>query len=114
MDVAVGVEEKGVVVNDLLEDEHELVEVHAIDGGVDALLEGAHGVEGVERVAEQEDGGVTAEAHGHELEGLQRFVFGDGSPAESFFEENDFVLDAGEAIEKFSVAGGGVDLNASA
>jgi hypothetical protein len=45
LNVPVGIEEKGVVVDNLLDDEHELVEIHSVDRGVNALLKGAHGIE---------------------------------------------------------------------
>ena len=61
--VAIGVEEHFVVVDHLLEDEGELVAIDAVDHGMDALMEGVHGVERLEKVADEEDGGVAAGIH---------------------------------------------------
>ena len=60
--------------HELLEQEH----FGAVDDGVDAVLEGFHRREGLERFAEQENGGVPALVHGHGLQRLQREIFVDG------------------------------------
>ena len=64
MDFAVALEEQGVfrdgLFNQLLEHEH----LRAVDDGVDAVLEGLHRGEGLKGIAQQDDGGVAAQAIG--------------------------------------------------
>ena len=61
MDVAKDVQEKGGVVDDLHENVLELAEVVLVDDGVDAFLEGLHGLQGFVVIADEDDGGVTAQ-----------------------------------------------------
>ena len=89
MDVAVDGEENGVVVGDLLDDEHELVHVSAVDDGVDALVESVHRVEGGKDVADEHDAGVATEDHRHLLEGEEGGVLFREDATEGIFEEND-------------------------
>lgn len=70
MDVAVAVEEKVVLGDGFFDELLEHGDFRAVDDDVDALLESLHRIECLERVAKQNDGGVTALVHGHHL---QRF-----------------------------------------
>ena len=102
---------KSVVVGDGLFDELlEQEQLGAVDDGMDALLEGLHGREGLERVAEQDDGGVAALVHGHGLQRLQRQVFLDVVGGEQFLDDDDLIVDLAEADQEIAVGGGGVDL----
>ena len=85
-------------------------EFGGVDDGVDALLEGLHRSEGLEGIAEQDDGGVAALAHRHVLNGLQGQVFADVVGGKEFLDDDDLIADLAETDKKIAVGGGGVDL----
>lgn len=103
--------EKKIVVGDgffdeLFEQEH----FRAVDDGVDAVLEGFHRHEGLERFAEQKNGGVAALVDGHFLQRLEREIFLDGVGTETLLDDDDLIMRLAEANEEITVRRGGVNL----
>ena len=102
--------EKQVVVGDGLFDElFEQEHFRAADDGMDAVLEGFHGREGLEGVAEQKNGGMAALVDRHGLQRLQGQVFLKRVRRKKFLDDDDLVMDLVEPHQKIAVGGGGVD-----
>src|SRR5437879_7331379 len=106
---AVGVEEEAIVGDGLLDQLFKEKKLGVIDDGVHAMLEGLHGGESLERIPEQDNGSVTALAHGHALQGLKGEVFGDVVRCEKFLNDYNLVADLAEADEKVTMGSRGVD-----
>ena len=110
LDFAEAVEEQVVVghglFDQLLEQEH----FGTVDDDVDAVFEGFHGRERLERIAEQNDGGMAALVDGHGLKRLQREIFVNVVRAEQFLDHDNLVVGLAETDEEIAVGGGGMDL----
>ena len=91
---------------ELLEQKH----FGTADDGVDAVPEGFHGRERLERIAKQDDGGVPPLVDGHGLQCLEREIFAKIVGGKKFFEDDDLILHLAEAHEEITVRGGGVNL----
>ncbi len=94
---AVALEEKGIVRNSFLDELFEEEEFGTIHYRMNALLEGLHGSERLERFAKQNNGSVASLVHRHLLEGLQSEIFGDIIGRKAFLDNNDVVVDLAEA-----------------
>jgi hypothetical protein len=70
------VKKEGVVGNRLFDELFQQEKLGAIDNGMNALLKGLHGGEGLKRVAKKNHRGMAALTHGHVLQSLQREIFG--------------------------------------
>lgn len=103
-------QELAVVGHGFLDELFEEEDFGAVDDGVDALLKGLQRIEGLEGIADEHDGGVTAAGHGHLLQGVQGGILGERVGAEKFFHDDDLIFDAAEADMEIAVGGGGVDL----
>ena len=110
LDFAEAVQKQFVVGHGLF---HQLLEQKhfgTADDGVDAVPEGFHGREGLERIAEQNDRGMAALVDGHGLQRLEGEIFVNGVCAEQFLDHDHLIMRLAEAHEKIAVRGGGVDL----
>jgi hypothetical protein len=107
--VAVDAEEEGVLGNELLEDLFDAAEVEGIDDGVGALLEGLHGVQALEGIANEDDEAVAALDHGHVLDAMEGHVLDEGRAVKALFDDGDLVLDLAEAIDEILLVAGDVN-----
>ena len=95
---------KNCVVGDGFFDElFQQEQFRAVNHGVNALLERLHGREGLERVAEQNQRGVPALAHGHVLQRFHRQVLARVIGGEHFLDDNRLIADLAEANEEIAV-----------
>lgn len=77
--------------------------------GVDAMLEGGEGFEGLERFAQEDEDGMAPLAHGEGLEVEEGEVFGGGRRGEAEFGDDELVLDLSEVAGELGVGSRGVE-----
>src|SRR5947208_2876380 len=102
--------EQSIVGDGLFDELLEEKQFRTVNDGVDALLKGLHGREGLEGVTEQNNGRVAALGHGHVLQRLQRQILAQGAGREELFQDDDLILNLAKANEKVPVRGGRMDL----
>ena len=109
LDVAEALQEELVIGHGFFHKLFEQKQFGAVDDGMDALLEGFHGGEGLERIANQQDGGMPALAAGHDLQGLEGEILIGRVGAEQFLHQRHLIAHLAEAHQEIAVGGGGVD-----
>src|SRR5262245_14241955 len=105
----IAVEEDSVVSDCLFDELFEEEELRAVDDGVDALLESLHWCEGLERITEQDHGGVAPLAHGHALERLKGEIFADVIGGEKLLDNDDLIADLAKADKEIAMGRGGMN-----
>ena len=110
MRFAVAMHEQRIVSNRFFDELLEQEQFRAVDDCVDAELERLHRRESLERVAEQQYGGVTPLAHRHFSQRLQGQILCHAIGREAFLQDNDLIANLAEANEEVAVRGSGVDL----
>ena len=77
MGFAISVQEEVVIGYGLLDELFDQEQLGAVNDSMDTLLKGLHGRESLKGIAQEENGGVAALAHGHVLKGLKGKILSD-------------------------------------
>ena len=110
LSLLVTLEEKEVLGHGLVDQLLEQEQLGGVDYGMDALLKCLHGGEGLEGIAQEDDGGMTALAHGHDLKGFQGQILINGIGGKQLLDDDHLVTGLVEARQEVAVRGRRVDL----